>query len=74
MEVLLQTTLIKILTASNKWGLHSWFYLATLGTVQIATSSNNSATSGTVEFIKVKDSSGNVTTSGNCNISSAFSF
>ena len=31
-------------------------------------------TSGTVEFIKVKDSSGNnVTTSGDCNISSAFS-
>tara|TARA_Y100000401_G_scaffold99647_1_gene88063 strand:- start:2273 stop:6160 length:3888 start_codon:yes stop_codon:yes gene_type:complete len=44
------------------------------GTVQITTSSNNSVTSGTVEFIKIKDSSGNnVTTSGDCNISSAFS-
>jgi predicted phage tail protein len=44
-----------------------------LGIVKITTSSNNSITSGTLEFIKVKDSSGNnVTTSGNCNISSAF--
>ena len=45
-----------------------------LGTVSITTSTNNSVTSGTVEFIKIKDSSGNdVTTTGNCNISSAFS-
>ena len=45
-----------------------------LGIVKITTSSNNSITSGTLEFIKVKDSSGNnVTTSGNCNISSPFS-
>ena len=45
-----------------------------LGIVSITTSANNSVTNGTVEFIKIKDSSGNnVTTSGNCNISSPYS-
>ena len=45
-----------------------------LNVVQITTSSNNLLTSGTVEFVRVKDNSGNnVTTSGSCNISSAFS-
>ena len=45
-----------------------------LGVVSITTSNNNAVTKGTVEFIKIKDSSGNnVTTSGNCNISDAFS-
>ena len=43
-------------------------------TVSITTTSNNFVTEGSLEFIKIKDSSGNnVTTSGNCNISSAFS-
>jgi len=45
-----------------------------LGVVSITTSTNNSVTKGTVEFIKIKDNSGNnVTTSGSCNISSPFS-
>tara|TARA_A100001515_G_scaffold117692_1_gene99746 strand:- start:2689 stop:6516 length:3828 start_codon:yes stop_codon:yes gene_type:complete len=45
-----------------------------LGVVQISTSSNTFSASGIVEFIKVKDSSGNdVTTSGNCNRSANFS-
>ena len=44
------------------------------GVISITTSDNDEATSGSVELIKIKDSSGNnVTTSGNCNISSAFS-
>ena len=44
------------------------------GVISITTSDNDETTSGTVELIKIKDSSGNnVTTSGNCNISSAFS-
>tara|TARA_R100000773_G_scaffold7824_3_gene7709 strand:+ start:1849 stop:5748 length:3900 start_codon:yes stop_codon:yes gene_type:complete len=43
-------------------------------TVSITTTANNLVTEGSLEFIKIKDSSGNnVTTSGNCNISSAFS-
>ena len=45
-----------------------------LGVISITTSDNDEVTSGSVEVIKIKDSSGNnVTTSGNCNISSAFS-
>ena len=45
-----------------------------LGVISITTSDNDEVTSGTVELIKIKDSSGNnVTASGNCNISSAFS-
>ena len=45
-----------------------------LGIVSITTSTNNLVTKGTVEFIKIKDNSGNnVTTSGNCNISSPYS-
>ena len=45
-----------------------------LGVISITTSDNDEVTSGTVELIKIKDSSGNdVTTSGDCNISSAFS-
>ena len=45
-----------------------------LGVISITTSDNDEVTSGSVELIKIKDSSGNnVTTSGNCNISSAFS-
>jgi len=45
-----------------------------LGVVSITTSTNNLVTKGTVEFIKIKDNSGNnVTTSGSCNISSPFS-
>jgi predicted phage tail protein len=48
--------------------------LLPFGTVSISTSSNTFSTSGIVEFVKVKDSSGNnVTTSGNCNRSAAFS-
>ncbi len=44
------------------------------GVISITTSDNDEVTSGSVELIKIKDSSGNnVTTSGNCNISSAFS-
>lgn len=45
-----------------------------LNTVEITTSSNNVVTGGALEFIKIKDSSGNnVTTSGNCTISAPFS-
>ena len=44
------------------------------GVVSITTSDNDELTSGSVEVIKIKDSSGNnVTASGDCNISSAFS-
>jgi len=44
------------------------------GIIQIDTSDNDELTSGSVELIKIKDSSGNnVTASGNCDISSAFS-
>ena len=68
------TVNLRVLTGDLIGGDYTVGSTLPLGTVQIATSSNNSATSGTVEFIKVKDSSGNnVTTSGNCNISSAFS-
>ena len=68
------TVNLRVLTGDLISGDYTVGSTLPLGTVQIATSSNNSATSGTVEFIKVKDSSGNnVTTSGNCNISSAFS-
>ena len=45
-----------------------------LGVVSITSSTNNLITKGTVEFIKIKDNSGNnVTTSGSCNISSPYS-
>ena len=45
-----------------------------LGVVSITTSTNNSVTNGTVEFIKIKDNSGNnITNSGSCNISSPYS-
>ena len=44
------------------------------GVISITTSDNDEVTSGSVEVIKIKDSSGNnVTASGDCNISSAFS-
>jgi len=44
-----------------------------LNTVSITTTSNNFVTEGSLEFIKIKDNSNNnVTTSGDCNISSAF--
>ena len=45
-----------------------------LNTVEITTSSNNVVTGGALEFVRIKDSSGNnVTTSGNCTISAPFS-
>ena len=68
------TVNLRVLTGNLTSGDYTVGSTLPLGTVQITTSSNNSITSGTLEFIKVKDSSGNnVTTSGNCNISSAFS-
>ena len=68
------TVNLRVLTGGLTSGDYIVGSTAPLGTIIITTSSNNSITSGTVEFIKVKDNSGaNVTTSGNCNISSAFS-
>ena len=68
------TVNLRVLTGNLLSGDYTVGTLLPLGTVSISTSSNNTVTSGTVEFIKVKDSSGNnVTTSGDCNISSAFS-
>jgi predicted phage tail protein len=68
------TVNLRVLTGNLTSGDYTVGSLLSLGIVKITTSSNNLITSGTVEFIKVKDNSGNnVTTSGNCNISSAFS-
>ena len=69
------TVNLRVLTGNLTSGDYTVGSTLPLGTVQITTSSNNSITSGTLEFIKVKDSSGNnVTTSGSCNISSGFRF
>ena len=68
------TVNLRVLSGNLTSGDYTVGSLLSLGIVKITTSSNNLITSGTVEFIKVKDNSGNnVTTSGNCNISSAFS-
>tara|TARA_R100000231_G_scaffold28249_1_gene25084 strand:+ start:2561 stop:6436 length:3876 start_codon:yes stop_codon:yes gene_type:complete len=68
------TVNLRVLTGNLTSGDYTVGSLLSLGVVKITTSSNNSITSGTLEFIKVKDNSGNnVTTSGACNISSAFS-
>ena len=68
------TVNLRVLTGSLTSGDYTVGSLLSLGIVKITTSSNNTITSGTLEFIKVKDNSGNnVTTSGTCNISSAFS-
>tara|TARA_R100001086_G_scaffold230932_1_gene151402 strand:+ start:2424 stop:6296 length:3873 start_codon:yes stop_codon:yes gene_type:complete len=68
------TVNLRVLTGNLTSGDYVVQSLAPLGTVIITPTSNNSITSGTLEFIKVKDSSGNnVTTSGSCNISSPFS-
>ena len=68
------TVNLRVLTGELVSGDYVVGALLSLNTVIITTSSNNLITSGTVEFIKVKDNSGNnVTTSGSCNISSAFS-
>jgi len=68
------TVNLRVLTGELVSGDYIVGALLPLNTVKITTSSNNLLTSGTIEFIKVKDNSGNnVTTSGTCNISSAFS-
>ena len=68
------TVNLRVLSGTMTSGDYVVGALLSANTVKITTSTNNSITSGTVEFIKVKDNSGNnVTTSGNCNISSAFS-
>jgi len=68
------TVNLRVLTGELVSGDYVVGALLSLNTVKITTSSNNLLTSGTCEFIKVKDNSGNnVTTSGSCNISSAFS-
>lgn len=68
------TVNLRVLSGTLTSGDYVVGALLSANTVKITTSSNNSVTSGTVEFIKVKDNSGNnVTTSGDCNISSAFS-
>ena len=68
------TVNLRVLTGELVSGDYVVGALLSLNTVKITTSSNNLLTSGTLEFIKVKDNSGNnVTTSGSCNISSAFS-
>ena len=68
------TVNLRVLSGNLTSGDYTVGSLLSLGIVKITTSSNNSITSGTLEFIKVKDNSGNnVTTSGNCNISSPFS-
>ena len=68
------TVNLRVLSGTLSSGDYVVGALLSANTVKITTSSNNTITSGTVEFIKVKDNSGNnVTTSGDCNISSAFS-
>tara|TARA_R100000231_G_scaffold20719_1_gene20260 strand:- start:2193 stop:6083 length:3891 start_codon:yes stop_codon:yes gene_type:complete len=68
------TVNLRVLTGELVSGDYVVGALLSLNTVKITTSSNNLLTSGTLEFIKVKDNSGNnITTSGSCNISSAFS-
>ena len=68
------TVNLRVLSGTLSSGDYVVGALLSANTVKITTSTNNSITSGTVEFIKVKDNSGNnVTTSGDCNISSAFS-
>ena len=68
------TVNLRVLSGTLSSGDYVVGALLSANTVKITTSSNNAITSGTVEFIKVKDNSGNnVTTSGDCNISSAFS-